>query len=227
MRGPCTVITGANRGLGLHLARRLAVPGSDLLLLGRTPSEVGGEHIPCDLGDPHAVATAAEHHLADRSVGLLVNNAGVFSQAEEAGLGGLTPDDLARMLLVNAVAPALLTRAALRRAAPGLLIVNILSDMAFPGDWDGTYPAYRASKALLWSLTVNTNAEAARHGGKAIGIDPGWMRTDMGGPDAPDDPELIADGIAALCARGQALQGGAVYRASDGATIRPGDGGTM
>ncbi|MGW8142278.1 SDR family NAD(P)-dependent oxidoreductase [Sphingomonas zeae] len=229
MSGSWTIVTGANRGLGLHLARLLASAGHDLVLVGRTPADPGlgrtgsGStrllQVSCDLRDPRSLATALAPHLDGQAVGLLINNAGVFSQAEEHGLSEMEPAAIVDMMLVNAVAPAILSRAVLERPGPGSLIVNILSDMAFPCDWDGTYPAYRASKALLWSLTVNMEAEAARQGGKVIGVDPGWMWTDMGGPEAPDDPALIAAGIVALCERRTELRGGKVYRASDGAVI--------
>jgi NAD(P)-dependent dehydrogenase (short-subunit alcohol dehydrogenase family) len=221
----CTLITGANRGLGLHLARALILAGEDLLLVCRTPADLSAlthgtpdanlDQVVCDLRDPQALADQIGQALRDRSARCVINNAGLFSQDEEHGLRGLRPAAIMDMVAVNATAPAVITGAVQRYLTTDAVLVNILSDMAFPESWDGTYPLYRATKAFLWSLTVNTAAELGVRGVKTIGIDPGWMRTDMGGAEAPDDPREVAAGIVALLKRPQLLNNGTVYGLRD------------
>lgn len=216
---PHVLITGANRGLGLELARQFARRGADLILVNRTPLDPGTLHadhmdgavveLLCDLADPGSLPAKLAEALSGRALSIVVNNAGIFYQAEEHGLSGLNLADIARMIAVNATAPALLIAAVAPYLARDAKIVNILSDMAFPETWDGTYPLYRATKAFLWSLTANR--AGARDETIVIGIDPGWMRTDMGGADAPDDPVEVAAGIVALLDRPDRLSQGRVF----------------
>ena len=221
----CTLITGANRGLGFDLARALVAAGENLLLICRTPADLPAltqgtldanlSQLVCDLRDPQALADQIGEALRDRSVRCVINNAGLFSQDEEHGLCGLRLAAIMEMIAVNATAPAVITSVVQRYLTADAVLVNILSDMAFPESWDGTYPLYRATKAFLWSLTVNTAAELGTRGVKTIGIDPGWMRTDMGGAEAPDDPRAVAAGIVGLLEQPQLLYSGRVYGLRD------------
>jgi short-subunit dehydrogenase len=134
------VVTGASAGIGTAYARRLAQRGHHVVLVARREERLraladelgfGAEVLVADLARPEGVAIVAER-LARPDVGLLVNNAGI------SGYGPLAEADpavLAAVLQVNAVAPTLLTRAAL----PGMIergggaIVNVASLLAFSG----------------------------------------------------------------------------------------------
>ncbi len=59
----------------------------------------------------------------------------------------------------------------------------------------GGYPAYRITKAGVNALTANLAAEVGGAGILVNSVDPGWVRTDMGGPDAPTAPEEAADNV--------------------------------
>lgn len=219
---PLTLVTGANRGLGLHLSRALARQGHRLILVCRDgtrmpdlcePSREDGEHalVSCDLTRPVGLERQLIAALTGMQLTFVINNASIFSEKEEGGLGDLSAQEIADMVMVNSAAPAIVMHAVEKLLAPGAVVINVLSDMAFPADWDGSYPLYRATKAFLWSLTVNAQVLFARRGAKVIGVDPGWMRTDMGGPNAPNDPVAAASGILGLLRDQQTLQSGAVY----------------
>ncbi|MBB2485168.1 SDR family NAD(P)-dependent oxidoreductase [Mitsuaria sp. WAJ17] len=223
---PLTLITGANRGLGHHLARLLAAAGSDLLLVCRRPLspdqraalQGGGQavvELACDLRDPQALAAGLRPLLEARPLHCAINNAGVFSQQEELGLSGLAIGDIIDMTSVNATAPAVISALVQDKLQPGGVLVNVLSDMAFPQTWNGSYPLYCATKAFLWALTVNSATALEARGAKVIGLDPGWMKTDMGGDEAPDDPVEVARGLLSLLAAPQRLDNGRVYGLSD------------
>lgn len=159
------LVTGASRGLGARVARRLADEGAVVTLVARSADqlraladEIDGHVLVADLADPAArdglVARAAAQ--AGPPVTILVNNAGI----DMAGhLPDMTPDDLQRLIAVNVTAPAELAR----QAIPGMLgagggsIVNV-SSLAGVGVFPGL-AAYSATKAALTHLSAGLRAD--------------------------------------------------------------------
>jgi NAD(P)-dependent dehydrogenase (short-subunit alcohol dehydrogenase family) len=202
------LVTGGNRGLGLTTATLLADDGWSVLLgcrddrRGEAAAEAlrrrGGraEHVPLDVTSPASIAAVADL-VAARTGGRLaglVNNAGVFLDERDADLESVTAEAVLELLTVNAVGPLLVTRALLPllRAAAGAAVVNVTADDADPATADGEATGYRMSKAALNVMTVNL-AVALRDQDVAVNaVDPGWIPTDMGGPDAPDDTVAAA-----------------------------------
>ncbi|MEO3778233.1 SDR family NAD(P)-dependent oxidoreductase [Micromonospora sp. B11E3] len=197
------LVTGGNRGLGLATATLLADDGWSVLLGCRddrrgaaaveTLRRRGGraDHVPLDVTSPASIAAAADAVavLTGGRLAGLVNNAGVFLDERDAGLESVTAEAVHELLAVNAVGPLLLTRALfpLLRAATGAAVVNVSADDADPTTADGEATGYRMSKAALNIMTVNL-AVALRAQDIAVNaVDPGWIPTDMGGPEAPDD----------------------------------------
>ncbi len=217
------LITGANRGLGAELREAFTSRGATVLQLNRkVPDGVAaGTGWAIDLSDLGSLSKAAAHIASQLPpIDVLVNNAGVFSQDERDGLRHLSLEQVSEMVAVNAVAPTILMRALQRNIRAGGLVVNILSDMAFPSTWQGDFPLYRATKSFLWSLTANGGLSASAHFA-VIGVDPGWMRTNMGGPTAPHHAKTMAEGIVGLVKRRETLQSGNVYSALTGEAIPP------
>ncbi|MGX6648656.1 SDR family NAD(P)-dependent oxidoreductase [Maricaulaceae bacterium MS644] len=200
------LVTGANRGIGFEIARRLAAePGMRVLVGGRsarTASEAahalsGVEGaavigVALDLSDPQAAeARAVEIEVRHGPVDILVNNAGVMAPGDalEADLR-----EFNTAMRVNAAAPYALTRifgAAMKRRGWGR-VVNISSGIgSFAQGLDGP-AAYAISKAALNAVTV----QFARALGPQVKVNcccPGWVRTRMGGEDAPRTPQEAAD----------------------------------
>ena len=206
MRDTIALVTGANRGLGLEIARGLGRAGMTVLVAGRRPASVqsaaddlraeglDARPLVLDVTDPRSVRAAAEQVERDHgALDVLVNNAGVLPEAT-APDGGEAPVDLDLFLrtfetnlfgvvsVVGAFAPLL------RRSADGR-IVNVSTTMGSLREqlnpespyYDLVVPAYQGSKAALNALTI---ALSKRLEG-AVRVDaicPGWLQTDLGGP---------------------------------------------
>lgn len=199
---PTLLITGANRGLGLEFVRGYAADGWRVHACCRNPEKtkalkaVEGE-VVChrlDVTDGLRVAGLARE-LAGEPVDVLLNNAGVYGP--RSGFGETNYDDWLDVLKVNTLAPLRMAErfadhvAASRRK----LIVSISSGMASIAlnDSGGSY-GYRSSKAALNMITKGLAADLAPRGVTVVALDPGWVRTDMGGPNAPLTPaESVAD----------------------------------
>lgn len=196
------VITGANRGLGLGLVKGFRALGDCVLATARQPEragdllalrekEAGEDHLriySLDLASPESIAAfAAEMLVFPGSIDLLINNAGVYP---EKGSETLEELDLALMETawrVNVLGTARLTQALLpllRRSASAR-IVNISSGTAsVTTKTDHRHYCYGLSKAALNFFTRGLAAELKPHGIPVVALSPGWVRTEMGGPEA-------------------------------------------
>lgn len=201
---PTTLITGANRGLGLEFVRQYAEAGWRVLACCRDPKAAadltdlaggsGGRVTvhALDVTDPaRAAALAAE--LDGEAIDLLLNNAGVYER--EGPLGQLDLAAWERSFRVNTLAPIQLSAALVEHVArsQGKRIVNVTSLMGSIGDNQsgGSY-AYRSSKAALNMATVCLAKDLRPRGITCLLLHPGWVKTDMGGEQAPlEAPESV------------------------------------
>jgi len=198
------LITGAGRGLGFEFTRQYAADEWTVLATCRNPvaaamlEDLDGDVAAFDLDVTRAEQIAAlAHALGERPIDLLINNAGIMP-AERGGLSAVDDATLHDAMAVNAFAPLHLVEVLAGNVAASDLkrIVAISSNMASIGDnTEGGDFAYRASKAALNSLMRGVAIELAPRGITTIMINPGWVRTDMGGRDAP---LTVADSVAAL-----------------------------
>lgn len=202
--GKTVVVTGANRGLGLELARQLSAAGAKVVGTAREPREAtelaatGARVLQLDVTDDASVVAFAKA-LGDGPVHLLVNNAGTSGRSFDGELG--EAERARRVLDVNTLGPIRVTSALLPRlsAADGALIVNVSSRLgSLTENASGGYRGYRESKAALNMYTRSLAAEHRDAGLVAVSVSPGWVRTDMGGPDAPLSPEQSISGILAV-----------------------------
>ncbi|MBV9463363.1 MAG: SDR family oxidoreductase [Verrucomicrobiae bacterium] len=200
------VVTGANRGIGLEVARQLAAAGFHVFLTARDASKgkaaaaqlgKGAEFLELDVSNAKSISTFVSE-LSKRAdhLDVLVNNAGVFPDHQTDALG-LDPELLFEAFRTNTVGPFRLTQALvpLMEKADGARVINISSGLgALSGD-EVIAPAYSVSKTALNAVTRQF-AHALKP--KRIIVNsvcPGWVRTDMGGPNAPRQVEQGADGI--------------------------------
>jgi NAD(P)-dependent dehydrogenase (short-subunit alcohol dehydrogenase family) len=195
------LITGANRGIGLELAREYAAAGWRVIGTARKPDEatvlqtLGAEVVQLDVTDRDSVDRLAGD-LRGRPIDLLINNAGI--QLLMWKLEDVDIDKYNRILAVNTVGPVRVTLALLPnlRAGNRKLIVNVTSDISsIANNTNGGFYGYRESKAALNMFTRSLAAELGAEGFICIALHPGWVKTDMGGPKAPITVQESVHGI--------------------------------
>ena len=202
---PHTVlITGANRGLGLEFARQYSDAGWHVIGTARKPGEAGElealdvEIVQLDVADPASVDRMAAA-LEGRPIDLLINNAGIFPRVGK--LEEIDFDDYQRTLVVNTIGPVRVTRALLPNLRQGKLktIAGLSSNLGSIAENErGNFYGYRESKAALNMFTKTLAAELGPEGFICIVLTPGWVQTDMGGPDATLVPAESIAGMKAV-----------------------------
>lgn len=204
------LVTGANRGIGREIARQLAkqdvvaVIGSRDMAKGRAvAAEFASEGletpvIALDVDDINSASAAVEEiHGRYGRLDILVNNAAVLMDA--GGFTGslflVTPEVGTATFRTNVLGPLHMIQAAapvMREARYGR-IVNLSSGAGQLHEMSVGFPTYRMSKSALNALTRIAAAELSAHNIKVNAMCPGWVRTDMGGPNATRTAEEAAD----------------------------------
>ncbi|MCK7612133.1 SDR family oxidoreductase [Roseibium sediminicola] len=206
---PVCLVTASNRGIGFELARAALARGWTVYgsvrteeLAHETASRLDGDFKPLvfdvtDHARVHAVAASL-----DNALDLLINNAGIISPKRQSPLD-MDFDGFAETLKVNTLAPLAVSQAflpPLRKSVNGR-ILTISSQMAWIGYRKSDTLAYRASKAAVNKVMQGLATELEPSNIPVALIDPGWVRTDMGGPQADNDPVAVAEGILEVAER--------------------------
>nr|VFJ50652.1 MAG: Short-chain dehydrogenase [Candidatus Kentron sp. DK] len=199
---PTILITGANRGIGLELTRQYAEDGWKVFACCRYPKYAhalnelaprfagrdgaGIEIHPLDVtSDAERAALAAR--LAGRPIDILWNNAGASGSWGSQGFGQCRAEEWLSVLDSNVVAPMLLIQALVENVAASgrRIIANMSSGIGSISGADameGRY-IYRSSKAALNMVSAICARDLAGRDITVVALHPGWVRTDMGGPD--------------------------------------------
>lgn len=194
------LVTGANRGIGLEIARQLQTKGFTVLLGARDAEEgqsaaerLGATWLPLDVAEAESVAEAAAWVRSENGhLDVLVNNAGLLL---DEGAGVLDFDEAALLatLQVNLLGAWRVSAAFAPLLAEGGRIINVSSgagQLSHMGTWA---PAYSVSKAALNAHTLQLAHALAGRGIAVNAMCPGWVRTRMGGSGAPRSVEEGAD----------------------------------
>jgi len=204
------LVTGANRGLGLETSRQLLAKGLTIVMAGRDEAALerarralkeedqrGTMIVRMDVTDPRSIAHA--RHIVKERVGavdVLVNNAAILVSESDDVLS-IETGDYRRTFDTNVfgvidVCRAFVPDMARRRYGR---VVNVSSGAGQLARMSTYAPAYSMSKTALNALTRILAATYQDKGVLANVVDPGWVRTDMGGPSAPRSLQQGADTI--------------------------------
>ena len=204
-----SLVTGANRGLGLEFVRQLLARGDRVVAACRQPgratelNHLAGEHpgrlhvLPLDVADAKSrTAFAHELPLVTDGIDLLVNNAGVLHSGER--WGHLDPALLEDSVRTNALGPLLLVQALDAQLGDAATVANLSSVLGSVGSVDGFHtPGYAISKSAQ-NMATALLAQALRERGIVVlALHPGWVKTDMGGDGAQVE---IPDAVRGLLA---------------------------
>jgi NAD(P)-dependent dehydrogenase (short-subunit alcohol dehydrogenase family) len=209
MTEPTALIVGASRGLGLGLARELLarnwtvvatardVNGSELAKLAHAhPGRLRVEAL--DVND-QAQQGALKAKLGTTALDLLFVNAGINERAE---IADVSQQAFTTIMLTNVLSPVQIALALRENMRPGGTIAFMSSRMGSIAEMNvGNSAVYRASKAALNALTRCFVAEVGAGKFTVLSFHPGWVRTDMGGPNAPVSIEDSVRGIADVLER--------------------------
>lgn len=209
------IIIGASRGLGLGLAREFARRGWQVTATARDASSAKELAATIAASDEKIAVEQVDINLPDRIAALasrlalcrfdlIFINAGVAGP-EHQSVDAVTPEEIGALVYTNAVAPIRIARRLLPLLNDGGTIALMSSRMGSVAENDsGGIELYRASKAALNSLTRSFVATDKKDRPVAVlTMHPGWVRTDMGGPNAPLSVAQSVAGIADVIEVGQ------------------------
>jgi NAD(P)-dependent dehydrogenase (short-subunit alcohol dehydrogenase family) len=200
------LITGANRGIGLELARQYSEAGWQVVACCRNPDKASElqkihskniEILPLDLHKRESIQELSSH-LKNTAIDIMINNAGMVGN--QLTFGDIDYETFSETLKVNTIAPVLVAQSLISQITKGhkKIIVNISSYLASielntEDDW--AFPIYRISKSALNSATKCMANNLKEKNITVISMDPGWVKTDMGGEDADLTPAESVSGI--------------------------------
>lgn len=203
------LITGANRGIGLEFCRQYAAQGWRVLACSRYPEK--SEELnklaslnpglikvhALDVAD-HVEIDRLAQDLAGEPIDMLINNAGIYPDSDKSGFGHTDYAEWMQAFRINTMAPLKMAETFAAHLARGRqkTIVTITSKMGSIADnsGGGSY-LYRSSKAALNMVVKSLAIDLKPLGIIAVVFHPGWVKTDMGGPNAMISPEQSVSGI--------------------------------
>jgi len=199
---PSVLITGANRGLGFEFARQYLLDGWRVFATCRDPlaadrlqdlAKSGGSKltvVAMDVTDSISVRKAVAQ-INNVAIDVTINSAGITGVSGQRP-GHIDYDSWARVLNVNTMGPLRVLEAFVGHLARSerKLAISITSGMGSLADnTSGGSIAYRSSKAALNMVMRSAAIDLAPRGIACILINPGWVKTDMGGPGATLTPQ--------------------------------------
>jgi len=218
------LITGANRGIGLELARQYAENGDRVFAFTRSPGKAGELNdlakssggrvsvLAMDVGDPQSIATAARD-LGDEPIDILINNAGILGGQNQT-LENIDFQNWIEAFNVMTIGPFRVVQAFLRNleAAKEPRIMTVTSQLA-ASTWPygGTY-AYASAKAGVNKVMQALALDLRDRNVIVSMIHPGWVKTDMGGPQADITSAESAAGIRKVIASLSKADTGKFYK---------------
>jgi NAD(P)-dependent dehydrogenase (short-subunit alcohol dehydrogenase family) len=193
------VVTGANRGIGFEICRQLAAKGISVVLTSRDEAkgrmavaQLRSQGLEIEFYQLDVTDTSGIQRLGgflERKYGaadILINNAGIMADPKGTSMLGVQLQIIRTTMETNVYGPLILCRelVPLMRKKNCGRIVNISSGLGQLSEMGGGMPAYRMSKTALNALTCTLAAELKGTNILVNSVCPGWVKTDMGGPNA-------------------------------------------
>lgn len=199
------LVTGANRGLGFETSRQLAQQGFKVYMASRDEQKgkmaceilksegLNVTPLQMDVTKTKEIRNAVDMLKSNNEVpDVIVNNAGVFLESltdtgTSSSVLNVDPVIILKTIETNTMGPLKLFQALvpLMKEKDDARIINISSGMGQLSDMGGNWPGYRMSKTSLNALTRILHAELEDSGVSVNSVCPGWVKTDMGGDNAP------------------------------------------
>lgn len=217
------LITGANRGIGLEFVKQYQAAGFEVIATCRDPQLAQELKTVAEKGHVQIVELdvtneqhlrAAQASLSNVPIDLLINNAGILGEREEA-FGAVRTEDMMMVFRTNSIAPLHVSEVFLPNVLQSNLktIVAVSSTMGSIASNDsGGYYSYRASKAALNSVMQSMAVDLAPQGIRMLVLHPGWVKTDMGGAGALITAEESVQGMRNVIADQVRLPAPGFYR---------------
>jgi NAD(P)-dependent dehydrogenase (short-subunit alcohol dehydrogenase family) len=197
------LITGANRGIGLQLTQHYLANGWRVYATYRqhTGTELAALNcdkltlLPLDVADDSSIAQL-QQHLVGVDLDLIINNAGVFGPRDQS-LGTITREQWLEVLNVNSIAPLMLAQALYANlvATKGTFAIISSKVGSIEDNQGGSLYLYRSSKTAVNQVVKSLSIDLAGQGITVVALHPGWVRTDMGGPNGLIDTPTSANGL--------------------------------
>jgi NAD(P)-dependent dehydrogenase (short-subunit alcohol dehydrogenase family) len=199
---PAVLITGGNRGLGFEFARQYVADGWQVFAACRNPASAGELQrlakdssgkltvVAMDVTDAASIRKAAAQ-LGDVAIDLVVNSAGITGVSGQRA-GNVDYASWARVIDVNTMGPLRVLETFIGHIARSKrkLVVTITSGMGSLGDnTSGGSIAYRTSKAAVNMVMRSAAIDLGPRGIVCVVVNPGWVKTDLGGPSATLTPQ--------------------------------------
>ena len=227
---PSMLVTGASRGLGLEMVRQFGADGWRIYACCRAPDtaaalaalaaqSAGAITVHAlDVSRPEQIDTLAAA-LHGTPIDMLVNNAGLLGHTIEAqgpgAFGSIDYETWGQVHAINTMAPLRVAEAFVDHVAASemKLMFFMSTHMGSIADLaDGNFYPYRSSKAALNLLVKALSIDLAPRGVRTLAVHPGWVSTDMGGPEAPVNKEDSIAGIRRVVAGYDGSQTGRFYQ---------------
>ena len=209
------LIVGASRGIGLGLVGEFERRGWRVIGTARNPAKAealtelaanSGGRVTVEAVDTTDLdqAKALRERLDGETLDLVVVNAGMGNPQGKTPLT-VTQNEFDTLFVTNALAPVQLAELFVDRVRPRTGVIGLMTSQLGSGEGasGGGYDLYRASKAALNSFTRSFAARHKDQGVAVLSLHPGWVKTDMGGPQAPLDVATSVKGLADVVERAQ------------------------
>ncbi|MDH5354610.1 MAG: SDR family oxidoreductase [Gammaproteobacteria bacterium] len=220
MANPTILITGANRGIGLTLTGQFAEDGWQVLACCRNPDQAGQLQALTERNpsiEVHALDVTnykqmgrLAHQLADRPIDILLSNAGIYG-SKGVSFGEVDAQEWRQVLEVNTIAPLMLVQAFVEQVtASQKKIVAVISSKvgSIADNSSGGSYVYRSSKTAVNQVVKSLSIDLADRGISVLSLHPGWVKTDMGGPNAEISTRQSVSGLKKILQSAGSAQSG-------------------